>query len=138
LGGLKDDIRLPIKMFKPQTLLTTYGLAKVQEEYVLTERRFRNANGQYYANTRSGGFMNQNSAIGTPKAVVPIQKISPQQMEERRKKVLCYNCDAKWQYGHRCQNPKLFLLEALEVLEVNPTLEMEKEDLMEVSYEEEN
>jgi hypothetical protein len=29
-------------------------------------------------------------------------------------------------------------LEALEVLEVNPTLEMEKEDLMEVSYEEEN
>jgi hypothetical protein len=54
-------------------------------------------------------------------------------MEERRKKGLCYNCDAKWQYGRRCQNPKLFLLEALEVLEVNPTLEMEKEDLMEVN-----
>jgi hypothetical protein len=59
-------------------------------------------------------------------------------MEERRKKGLCYNCDAKWQYVHRRQNPKLFLLEALEVLEVNPTLELEKEDLMEVSYEEEN
>ena len=37
----------------------------------------------------------------------------------------------------------MFLLEALEVLEVNPTLEMNptleiEEDLMEVSYEEEN
>jgi hypothetical protein len=29
-------------------------------------------------------------------------------------------------------------LEALEVLKVNPTLEVEKEDLMEVSYAEEN
>jgi hypothetical protein len=59
-------------------------------------------------------------------------------MEERKKKGLCYNCDAKWQHGHRCRNPKLFLLEGLEVLEENPTLKMEKEDLMEVSYEEEN
>jgi hypothetical protein len=145
LGGLKDDIRLPVRMFKPQALLTAYGLAKVQEEYVLTRRRYRNVSGnfatsQYAANTmpRSGGFMNENAAIGTPKAVVPVQKIPQQQMEERRKKGLCYDCDAKWQYGHRCQNPKLFLLEALEVLEVNPTLEVEKEDLMEVSYEEEN
>jgi hypothetical protein len=120
-------------------------LAKVQEEYVLTWRRFRNASGnfatsQYAANTmpRSGGFMNPNAAIGTPKAVVLVQKISQQQMEERRKKGLCYNCDAKWQYGHRCQNPKLFMLEALEVLDVNPTLKVEKEDLMEVSYNEEN
>ena len=47
LGGLKDDIRLPVRMFKPQTLLAAYGLAKVQEEYVLTGRRFRNASGNF-------------------------------------------------------------------------------------------
>jgi hypothetical protein len=131
-------------MFKPQTLLTTYGLAKVQDEYVLTGRRYRNASGNFatsqYANTmhRNEGFLNQNAAIGTPKAVVHVQKISQQQIDERRKKGLCYNCDAKWQYGHRCRNPKLFMLEALEVLEVNLTLEVETEDLMEVSYKEEN
>jgi hypothetical protein len=103
LGGLKDDIRLPVRMFKPQTLLTAYGLAKVQEEYILTRRRYRNASGnfatsQYAANTMpmSGGFINQNAAIGTPKTIVPVQKISQQQMEERRKKGLCYNYDAKW------------------------------------------
>jgi hypothetical protein len=103
LGGLKDDIRLPVCMFKPQTLLVAYGLAKVQEEYVLTGKRYRGATGNFssshnFANNmpRSGGFMNQNSAIGTPKVVVPVQKIFQQQMEERRKKGLCYNCDAKW------------------------------------------
>ena len=29
LSGLKEDIRLPIKMFNPQTLSTTFGLAKI-------------------------------------------------------------------------------------------------------------
>jgi hypothetical protein len=48
---------------------------------------------------------------------------------------LCYNCDAKWQYGHKCLNPKLFRLDGIEELAENPTLEME-EDLMEVSYKE--
>jgi hypothetical protein len=83
LGGLKDDIRLHVRMFKPQTLLAAYGLAKVQEDYVLTGRRYRNASGNFatspYSATnmpRSGGFMNQNSAIGTLKTVVPVQKIS--------------------------------------------------------------
>jgi hypothetical protein len=46
---------------------------------------------------------------------VPVQKISPLQMEERRKKGLCYNCDSKWNPGHRCVAPKLFLLEHVEV-----------------------
>jgi len=32
-------------------------------------------------------------------------------MEERRRKGLCYSCDAKWTRGHVCQVPKLFLIE---------------------------
>jgi hypothetical protein len=137
LGGLKDEIRLPLRMFKPQTLLTTYELAKVQEEHVVTGKRYRNVSGNFTTIPRSGVYGNQNSAIGAPKATVPVQKISQTQMEDRRKKGLCYNRDAKWKYGHKCQNPKLFLLEGLEELEDNPTLEMENEDLMDFSYDEE-
>lgn len=32
-------------------------------------------------------------------------------MKERRYKGLCYYCDAKWNLGHKCQNPRLYLLE---------------------------
>ena len=39
-------------------------------------------------------------------------------MEERRKLELCYNCNEKWQMGHKCKGAKLFLLE--EVMEVEP------------------
>jgi hypothetical protein len=76
LVGQTDDIRLPVRMFEPQTLLATYGLAKVQEEYVLTGRKYRNASVNFANIPRSGGFNNQNFAIGTPKATVPIHKIS--------------------------------------------------------------
>jgi hypothetical protein len=84
LGGLKDNIRLPVRMCKPQTLLAAYGLAKVQEERVLTERRYRNVSGNFVP--RSGAFGNQNFAIRAPKAIIPVQKISQAQMEDRRKK----------------------------------------------------
>ena len=43
----------------------------------------------------------------------PLQKLSPTQMEERRKKGFCFNCDEKFQPGHHCKSAKLFLLEGL-------------------------
>lgn len=39
LSGLKDEIKLPVRMFNPPNLITAYGLAKIQEEHVLLNRR---------------------------------------------------------------------------------------------------
>jgi hypothetical protein len=32
LGGLKNEIRLPVRMFNPKTLVEAYSLASIQEE----------------------------------------------------------------------------------------------------------
>ena len=45
------------------------------------------------------------------KLKLPLQRLTSAQMEERKKLGLCYNCDEKWQMGHRCKGAKLFLLE---------------------------
>jgi hypothetical protein len=34
-------------------------------------------------------------------------------MDERRRKGLCYSCDAKWSRGHVCTVPKLFFIEKI-------------------------
>ncbi|KAF5450594.1 hypothetical protein F2P56_030929 [Juglans regia] len=39
VSGLKDEIRLPVKMFNPLNLEAAFGLAKMQEEYVLSSRK---------------------------------------------------------------------------------------------------
>lgn len=35
-------------------------------------------------------------------------------MRERREKGLCYYCDDKWNPGHRCKSPKIYLLTGME------------------------
>lgn len=123
LSGLKEEIRLPVRMFSPKTLLAAYGLAKIQEEHVLNARKtYRTPNW----NVSNSGFtkpailsanLSGGGGAGVPKATVPIQKISQAQMEERRKKGLCYNCDSKWHIGHKCPNPRLFVIEGVELIE---------------------
>ncbi|XP_075636505.1 uncharacterized protein LOC142608698 [Castanea sativa] len=39
LSGLKDEIRLSVRMLNPQSLNAAFGLAKIQEEYVMSCRR---------------------------------------------------------------------------------------------------
>ncbi len=39
LGGLKDEIRLPVCMFNPKSLVDTYSLARIQEECVVNSVR---------------------------------------------------------------------------------------------------
>ncbi|XP_062158729.1 uncharacterized protein LOC133866207 [Alnus glutinosa] len=99
LGGLKDEIRLPTSRivnssFSPKLPLT---------------------GGSRYVGESS-------NAGGASKALVLVLKISQAQMEERRRKGLCYSCDAKWSMGHVCEGgPKLFLLEEMEeVKDVDP------------------
>ena len=50
------------------------------------------------------------------KTRIPIKRISLAQMEERKNKRLCYNCDDKWAPGHKCKSAKLFLLEGVEIV----------------------
>jgi len=34
--------------------------------------------------------------------------LTPQQLEEKRAKGLCYSCDSKYTKGHKCAERKLF------------------------------
>ena len=39
LSGLKDEVRLPVRMSNPFTLIAAFGLAKIQEEYLMSCKR---------------------------------------------------------------------------------------------------
>ncbi|KAF5480441.1 hypothetical protein F2P56_001190 [Juglans regia] len=127
ISGLKDDIRLTVKMFNPTTLITAYRLARIQEERVSLHKKpnTRPLSFHYtepahikYQPTQNQTTIEPNHSFN--KAVVPVYKISPNQMKSRREKDLCYHCDAKWHPGHRCSSPKLYLVE--EVVEDSEAL----------------
>ena len=37
--------------------------------------------------------------------------MTPQQLEERKEKGLCFNCDSKYSEGHKCGKKKLFYID---------------------------
>ena len=57
----------------------------------------------------------KNNVVIKSKPKIPIKRITLAQIDERRKRGLCYNCDEKWGVGHKCKNAKLFLLEGIEL-----------------------
>ena len=84
LSGLKDEIRLPVRMLNPQSLNATFGLAKIQEEYVLSCKR--NAKYQQESGKNSIlGFPKGNTMVEA-KTRIPIKRIKPAQIEEREKR----------------------------------------------------
>ena len=112
LSGLKDDIRLAVKMLNPSTLNAAFGLAKIQEEYLLANKK----------NSKNVQEQIRPSILGAPKLTagnetkikLPIKRLSPAQVKERWKKRMCYNYDDKWSLDHKCKGAKFFLLEWLD------------------------
>uniref|UniRef100_A0A2N9G868 Reverse transcriptase domain-containing protein n=1 Tax=Fagus sylvatica TaxID=28930 RepID=A0A2N9G868_FAGSY len=87
MSGLKDEIRLAVKMQGPRNLSEAYALAKIQED----------------AGVESRGMESRQPNTRPP---LPVQRLTPMQMSERRKKGLCYNCDEKWSTNHKCKTMK--------------------------------
>lgn len=126
LSGLKDEIRLPVRTLHPQNLNSAFGLAMIQE-YICSARG-GSKGGSYQASyvpfpVGGNGFdsnvgRKESSVLGRNnnfKASLPVQKVSPAEMKERRKKGLCYFCDEKWNPSHKCKKAKIFVMEGMEL-----------------------
>jgi hypothetical protein len=136
LSGLRDEIRFPLRLLKPRTLNEAFGLAKIQEEFVLSSRKnyrssgvhttsfFQQNNNSFQSNIPKPGLIAAGKSdstevgfpVGKPKPALQVQRITPTQMEERRRKGLCYYCDEKYNAAHRCQRGKVFLMEGCELI----------------------
>ena len=98
-------------MLVPKTLNEGFGLAKIQEEYLLSCKK--GVKGVVDNGRPSIMGLPKSEGKVEPRIKLPLQRLTSSQMEERRKLRLCYNCDEKWQSGHWCKGAKLFLSEEL-------------------------
>ena len=63
--------------------------------------------------------------------------MTPQKLEEKREKGLCYNCDRKYTKGHRCVEKKLFYIDCEEEEENEQGSSKEEDIHQEPALEEE-
>jgi hypothetical protein len=63
--------------------------------------------------------------------------LTPQQLEERKAKGLCFNCDSKYSKGHKCGEKKLFYIDCEEEEEQEQEQEPSKDENVEAISSEE-
>lgn len=83
------------------TLSEAIGLARLFESRNLLQKKVNPSVAQLNIQPA------KNKTNGISKILV--RKLSAAELQDRRKRGLCYNCDEKFQPGHRC--PKLFMIE---------------------------
>ena len=122
IAGLKDEIRLDVKIKQPKTLAETIGVARLVEERNQLQRRPYSNNRLLPVTTIQRGHSNpspgilgsspnQRANIESSPSTTPFRRITNQEARERRGKGLCYYCDEKYSIGHRCERPQLFMIE---------------------------
>ncbi|KAJ8751592.1 hypothetical protein K2173_016841 [Erythroxylum novogranatense] len=117
IAGLKDEIRLDVKLKKPTSLSDAFGAARIVEEKLQLQRR------PFSAPKTTGLAFSKPTPVPSiaPGLLGPgpmvksgpsnFRRLSSQEARERREKGLCFYCDEKFVPGHKCNNPQLFMIE---------------------------
>ena len=72
----------------------------------------------------------KDGSVVAPSLSQPI-RLTPQQLQEKRAKGLCYNCDSKYTKGHKCAEKKLFKIDCEEEEEKEQEMSKEEDILQE-------
>jgi hypothetical protein len=137
ISGLKPAIRREVQAFQPLSLTQAVHLAKLQEEKFADRAPFPAKSFQQASSAGSSApSFKPTMSVAPNRPHTPIKRLTPDELQARRDKGLCYNCKEKFVKGHRCK--RLFHL-----LVINPALEadsslqsLEHEDLLDPLTEE--
>jgi hypothetical protein len=100
MGGLKEYIKHEIFLIKPMSI--TEAMQNAHHIHAKNKATHKYSVGGRH---RFGG---HKTTISQP------TRLTPQQMDERREKGLCFNCDSKYSKGHKCGEKKLFYIDCEE------------------------
>ena len=96
IGTLKDNIQHEVRLWEPKSLENAFSVEKnVKSKNMAMATRRTNPNIYRENNAPSSK---------TPQST----RFTPQQLEERKEKGLCFNCDSKYSKGHKCVRRNYF------------------------------
>ncbi|KAL5709495.1 hypothetical protein ACHQM5_020179 [Ranunculus cassubicifolius] len=133
VSGLKEEIRHTVLMFRPTTLNHAISLARLQEATMESMDKPKRGNytpfrssssystplvsrSSTYTNTSSPGVVKTTEHVVSEipvyknAGIPPIKRLTPSEMQARREKGLCFNCDEVYVLGHKCKSKQLCLM----------------------------
>jgi hypothetical protein len=103
IGNLKDKNKHEVHLWEPKSLENVFRVARNVESKNMAMDDTRRATPNIY----------RENNVPSSKPPQPT-RLKPEQLEERKEKKLCFNCDNKYIKGHKCGEKKLFCIECEE------------------------
>ncbi|GKD57892.1 hypothetical protein Tco_1291279 [Tanacetum coccineum] len=94
MGGLKPEIADGTRMFKLNKLKDATSLARMRDEQL----------------NRLSPITQASSAGPTKNATM--KRLTWDEIQKKRAQGLCFNCDEKFNVGHKCEGPQLLVMES--------------------------
>ena len=121
IGTLKDNIQHDVHLWELDSLEKAFRLARKRERKIMETRKHTT---HIY---KDGSVLSASLPQPT--------RLTPQQLEEKRAKRLCYSCDSKYTKCHKCAEKKLFYIDCEEEEEKEQERSKEEDILQEQSLE---
>ncbi|XP_026445569.1 uncharacterized protein LOC113346219 [Papaver somniferum] len=155
ISGLKDEISNPVQMFKPNSDSEALYLARLQQSSVDSHlkrskpfhRPFTPSSSSFSPSSSYKPSLTPLTNLHKPSfsfdkpiithhlnptklepSLPPIKHLIPAQIQARRDKGLCYNCDVFYKPGHRCKTQQLFMLVASDEDNSSPPIDDSEEE----------
>ncbi|CAA0829312.1 Unknown protein, partial [Striga hermonthica] len=112
VGGLKTELAAEVRLDKPRTMRA----ARMRDDHLTALRRANRPEARrpmtFPTNVQRTG---SNTSTGNGKDLsTGVKRLSWEEMQRRREKGLCFNCDEKFTPGHRCKERRSFFIECVE------------------------
>jgi len=136
LSGLNVDIKRDVMVLSPPNLLRAVALARLYEEKYMSPSKALISYSNKYPPFSLSSTSNTTAAKiiltvtvpmakptlppllpnppGPPYKSANVTRISPTEMQLRKEKGLCYFCDKKFSFSHKCPNRQLYVLQLCE------------------------
>lgn len=120
ISGLKEEISQSLYNSKPSSLQEARNLARGQE-YLLgvLDKRYKASNKTYNTgnSSKSNGFtFNKSTAppanqkLGEKKVYNETKRLTLEELNDKKRRGICFHCDEKFIPGHDCKKKKLYLI----------------------------
>jgi len=123
IGTLKENIQHDVCIWEPDSLEKAFRLTGKMESKIMAIRKLATHN-------------YKDGNVVDPSLPQPI-RLTPQQLEEKRAKGICYCCDSKYIKGHKCAEKKLLYIDCEEEEEKEQERPKEEDIFQEQSLDKE-
>ena len=100
IGNLNDNIQHEVHLWELDSLEKAYRFTRKIESKIMVTRKSTTHNYKY--------------GVVVAPSFSPPTRLTPKQLEEKREKVIFYNCDRKYTKGHKCAEKKLIYIDGEE------------------------